>query len=423
MNIMKLLKIALTALVLCSISALSLNCASESDSAVPENQIVTVQRGDLTIDITAVGNLALSHTEDLAFEIAGTVEEVLMEEGDAVLEGQVLAKLDMSEWQDELESLENQVTAEERDLLQTENNLEKAEQSLEQAKYNLNEAEDNLQFTEARYSIDMVSKAAVEMAEQRVVIAEQSVIIAETGLEIAEANLKAAEQSLEDAREELNEALETSPEITAPFDGFITMVNVEGGDEVLKGTVAVQLADPNKFEADVLVSEMDILQVKLGGSAWVQVDAVQGLSLSAEVTHISPTATIQAGVVNYKVKVKIQSLQAMPTMTPEGFQLREGLTVTVSIVVDERTDVLLIPNSAIIRQGQQTYVQVMSPDGITEERLIQTGISDWQYTEVTDGLSEGEKIVILQTTSISTTPTTPQQGGRMPFFPGGRLHQ
>ncbi|GAI95589.1 unnamed protein product, partial [marine sediment metagenome] len=76
----------------------------------------------------------------------------------------------------------------------------------------------------------------------------------------------------------------------------------------------------------------DILQVELGGEAWVQVDAMQGLSLPAEVTHISPTATIQSGVVNYKVKVEVESLK------PEGFQLREGLTVTVSIIVDERND-------------------------------------------------------------------------------------
>jgi len=257
--------------------------------------------------------------------------------------------------------------------------------------------------------------------------------------------------------------------------GFITKVNVEGGDEVMKGTLAVQLADPNKFEANILVSEMDILQVKLGGEAWVQVDAMPGMSLPAEVTHISPTATIQSGVVNYRVKVEIESLEAVqqerqearqeamqgiaqgeiperlkqaieegritqeqieemirqrqqgqggqqqiPAMLLEDFQLREGLTVTVSILVQERTDVLLVPNSAITSQGGQAYVQVVSPDGTTEERPVTTGLSDWQYTEITKGLSEGEKVVVTGTGTTTTTPTTPQPGGRMPFFPGGR---
>ena len=125
------------------------------------------------------------------------------------------------------------------------------------------------------------------------------------------------QQALENAKLDLTDAADSnsggcaektwmtlrvmSPEIKAPFDGFITAVNVKGGDEVLNGTVAVTVADPNKFEADILVSEKDISQVKLGGEATVQVDTMPGVTLPAKVTHIAPTATIQSGVVNYKV--------------------------------------------------------------------------------------------------------------------------
>ena len=66
---MRVAKIALIMLLLGSVSVLSLSCASKADSAVSENQIVTVRRGNLTTDITAAGNLALSRTEDLAFDI------------------------------------------------------------------------------------------------------------------------------------------------------------------------------------------------------------------------------------------------------------------------------------------------------------------------------------------------------------------
>ncbi len=100
----------MVASLLCAVVVSSFGCASKSGSApVLENQVATVQRGDLTIDITAVGNLALSQTEDLAFDLfyqEGTVEEVLVEEGDIVEEGQVLAKLDTSEWDDQLRTLE-----------------------------------------------------------------------------------------------------------------------------------------------------------------------------------------------------------------------------------------------------------------------------------------------------------------------------
>ena len=104
-------------------------------------------------------------------------------------------------------------------------------------------------------------------------------------------------------------------------------------------------------------------------------------------------------------------------MMPEDFQLREGLTVTVSILVDEKTDVLLVPNSAITRREAQSYVQVVPADGAPEERAIQTGISDWQYTEVTSGLSEGEQVVVPQGTTTTTTTQQGQRGGPMSFLP------
>jgi len=511
---MKISKIIVILVALCLVSTLSLSCASEPDSAVPENQIVTVERGNLIIDITAAGNLALSCKEDLAFEISGTVEEVSVEEGDVVEEGQVLAKLDTSEWEEQLSMLEDQVTAAERqltakqrDLLQAEINLRNAEIALETAEgtyewpeleiaeADVEEAEANLQYALDRAaeaggsSWDRVVQryeAILDAAEKRlnamlagadpeeVAIKKLQLQLAEGRLDDAQKAIEDAQEGVEDAQEALEEALEDSPEIIAPFTGFITKVNVAGGDEVLKGTVAVVIADPNKFEADIMVSEMDIFQVRLEGEAYVQVDAMSGLTLPAKVTHISPTAIIQQGVVNYRVKVEIQSLESivqegqetrqeamqrmqqgelperlkqaieegritreqaeemmrqmqqgqggqqgqMPTMVPENFQLREGLTVTVSIIVYERSNVLLVPNGAIIREGTETYVQVVSPDGVIEQRLVKTGLSDWQFTEVTEGLSEGEQVIVAGT-GATTTPTAPQQRPRLPFMPGG----
>lgn len=552
----RITKIILTSFILAGIMAVSLGCGTESDEAeLAETRIATVQRGDLTIDITAAGNLALSHTEDLAFDLfyqEGTVEEVLVEEGDIVIAGQVLARLDTEEWEDQLGALEDEVTAEERGLLQAQINLQTAEQnlknsqdneaarelsllnaqiSLDQANYNLSVADKtytwpDIEVAEAevekaeaflQYALDgsaessdatwdrLITRAQAELAAaeqiydalvegydtEEVAIKKKQVEAAEMSLAQARKTLdkvaddvakkelevklktvlvKDAFKALEDAQKELDKANGKSPIIVALFDGFITRVNVEGGDEVMTGTVAVQLADPNKFEADIMVSEMDILQVEEGGEASVQVDAMPGISLPATVIHIAPTATIQSGVVNYRVKVEVQSLEAVmqerqevrqeamqniasgelperlkqaiaagqitreqaeemmeqeqqgqgkrqgqtPAMVPEGFQLREGLTVIVSILVDERTGVLLVPNAAITRKSNETYVPVMSPDGSTTERLIQTGISDWQNTEVISGLSEGEEVVVTVVLSPDSTSSTSR--GRGPMF-------
>jgi len=496
---MTLVKIILITLILGGLAFPVAGCASESGSeSLSQNQIATVQRGNLAIDITAVGNLALSRTEELAFDLfyqEGTVEEVLIEEGDTVEEGQVLAKLDTEEWEDELSALEDQVTAKVRDLLQAQINLQTAEQSLKNSRDNkaakelallnaqidlrnaehhlgetrdiytwpeievaqddvddakafldyllsfgptqeqldyararLNAAESTLDAMINSYDTEEVAIAelqveaadmALAQAQEDLVEVTDDVAVKELQLKLSQGKLADAGKALIDAQEELEEANSKSPIIVAPFDGFITEVNVEGGDEVLSGTVAAQLADPNRFEADIMVSEIDILQVKLGGDAWVQVDAMPGMSLSAKVTHISPTATIQSGVVNYQVKVEIESHEAVmqerqqaqggqqrqiPTEISKDFQLREGLTVTVHILVAERNNVLLLPNQAITRLGMETLVQV-SRDGVTEERVIQVGISDWQFTEVTDGLSEGEQIIVPQGTTTTTNPT------------------
>jgi multidrug efflux pump subunit AcrA (membrane-fusion protein) len=476
---MRILKLVLIALILSSITIPSISCGSESDEeTVLENQVVTVQRGDLTLDITAAGNLALSYTAEPAFKVAGYVEEVLVEEGDTVEEGQVLASLDTT-------SLERAVKTAEQTAKTTEIDLETATDSYRKITYPYTYRTITLDVpaavaitTNAQRELDQAIEVMQELGLSReqydwkqywevwqnlrdtqaylVKVKEnlvrgtgpdvfQSGILsmsdywtlksAQLNMEKAQVALDKAQDALDIAKDELEKAV-----VVAPFAGFITQVNVEGGDEVYKGTVVAQVADPDKFEADILVSEMDIFQVKLGGDATVQIDAMSTLTLPAKVTHISPTATITSGVVNYEVKVEVQSLEVVASAPPEGFtlpegftppgqvgpstsqpavipgdfQLREGLTVTVSILVEERKDVLLVPNGAITRRGMETLVQV-SEDGVTEERSVTTGISNWQYTEVISGLSEGEQVVVPQGTT--TTPTTPERGGpEMRFF-------
>jgi len=559
---MRIVKIMLTVLIITGLTIPSLSCTPEPDTtSAPENQVFTVERGNLIIDITASGNLALSLKEDLAFEVSGTeqepltVEEVLVEEGDSVEEGQVLVTLDTTALEEKVTSreqafqiaelavttaeidvqiaqdAEETVRAAEIDLETATDNFRKitypytystftfdvpaaivairdAERQLAEVRtglevgsgseeydelwHNLGLAQDNLVQARERLlrgvGVDQfvayggdpplaiedfwtlrAAQLAMEKAQSTLDKAKKSF---ESGLNKAEVALDKAEVALEEARYDMDKAKDDLEKavVVAPFAGFITAVNVEGGDEVKRGTVAVQLADPDKFEAEVMVGEMDILQLKLGADAIVQVDAMPEISLPAKVTHISPTATIQSGVVNYEVKVELQSLQPVqqeqqktqqkaiesispgelppglqqaveegritreqaleiiqsrqqgqggqqaqkPLTIPQNFQLREGLTVTVSILVQENKNVLMVPNRTVTRRGQETYVQVVSPDGIIEERAIKTGISNWTHTEVTDGLSEGEEVVITQATTEATQSSTSRSP--MPFF-------
>ena len=459
---MKISKISATVLLLVVAGMLSIGCASQSDSSpVSENQTVTVRRGDIKIDIMASGNLIATCEANLNFGSAGLVEQVLVQIGDSVEEGQVLAKLD--------------TLALEKSLVQARANVKMAQLNLERAE----EPTTSASGTEILAAPDPLD-----------------IEIKELQLESANLSLKEAEIQLEDAT------------IVAPFAGLVAEVNVSVDDWVSDSTVAVRLIDPTQFEVEVLVNEMEIYQLEVGAQATVQVDAMRMIVLPAKVAHISPSAVIQSGVVNYTIEIEIEPLEsvldehqetmqeATPDATPmeqirqaieegritqeqakemvkqrirqiiaqaieegritqeevkemvkaveegritqeqfmemigqlqqqkqgeqqgtssvipEDFQLKEGLTVTVSMLVAERNDVLLIPNNVIIYEGKNVIVQVLE-DGAIEQRSIKTGLSDWQYTEVTDGLSEGEKVVVDVTTP--TTPTTSQQGAR----PGG----
>lgn len=446
---MKALKVIVIVLLLCGIGIVPLGCSSDSEEAV-EDQVITIERGDLVIEITAVGNLELSHKEDLDFEISGTVEEVMVEEGDYVEEGERLAALDTADWEDRISNLEDQLTASERNLQQAEINLENAE-------YALDKAEEE---TSTTVTGDIIQKETDSW----------EIDIKEMQVELAELRLGDALKAIADAREELDEALAESPIVKAPFDGFITMVNVEGGDEVMKGTVAVVLADPAMFEVTLQVSEMDIFQIEIGGEAWVEVDAVPGLTLPATITSISPTAVISQSIVNYIATIEVEPLeqymeslqarrekmipqdgspgeipenlqqaieegklsqeqveekmkqgqqgQLSPMSTiPQNFQLKEGLTVRVSIIAEGKVDILLVPNTAIVSHGGQSYVRVMSEEGTIEELPITTGISNGQYTEVISGIGEGEEVLI--SALPSKLPSESSTGMRPPGFGGG----
>jgi hypothetical protein len=141
-----------------------------------------------------------------------------------------------------------------------------------------------------------------------------------------------------------------------------------------------------------------------------------------EVTPLEAIRQQQEAAQGQQATDGVASVSSTATLLPQDFELKEGLSVVVSIVIQEANDVLLVPNRAITYQAGEAHVQVVAADGTTEDRTIQTGISDYQNTEVTNGLTEGEKVIVPQsaTTTTSATQDQGQQGGMMiPGMGGG----
>jgi len=198
-----------------------------------------------------------------------------------------------------------------------------------------------------------------------------------------------AEMALENAQRNLDDAV-----MKAPFDGVIGNITIKAGDIVTANTIAIRLIDPQEINFTVSVNESDIFKVKIGSQASVQIDALSSIQIPATVSAIGASAIASGGIASYPVQLQATSRDTDSINSHQIPDLKEGLTVTVTIITAEKNNVIVIPLNTLFREGGTTCVEVIKPNGSAEKRTVQTGLSTWQYIEITGGLSEGEQIVL-----------------------------
>jgi len=333
-------------------------------------QLVEVVRGDLTVSVDGSGNIAVVRDADLTFGSAGRVDRIYVEEGDAVWQGRVLAGLDSG-------ALEIALTEAEAALMRAEASLGEAQAAQLRAEAVLEQEEEDLKVVK-RQSILGYRRTIAELEFEA---AELNVESAELSVGAAESQLDAAEQAVAEAQKQLDEAT-----ITAPFAGVVSDIYVDEDDTVSTATTIVYLIDLTTMELTVEVDEIDIPLVEMGQRATIEVDALPGLIIEGKVTSIRHLPTVESGVVLYDVEIDFT--------VPQDSGLKVGMSAEAEIILDGRSDVLLIPDWVIGQDSQgNDVVWVLSGEQI-EQRSIVTGISDDFYTEVVSGLKEGEMVVV-----------------------------
>ncbi len=348
-------------------------CGNESEGDVTR-QPVEVGRGDLAVTVSGSGNIAVSDEVRLAFGAGGKVDKIYVDEGDKVNEGDVLAKLDT-------DSLELALTQAKAAQTQAEAALAQAEAAQAQASAARDDAE---------YSLKQLKKVLLASSD-RVKVAEAYLDAAELQLEAAESQFKAAESQLEMAGQVVAEAQRQLDEasITASFDGLVASVYAKEGDIVPSPTMSpmaiIHLIDPATMELEAEVDEIDIADVEPGQRAIIEVDALPDVQFEGVVASIPPLPSLRGGVVLYDVKIGFS--------VPEGSALRVGMSATADIIISERSNVLLVPSRAIIKDSQGRAIVQVVVDKQTEERLVVVGLSDGFETEIIDGLKEGEVVL------------------------------
>ncbi len=229
-----------------------------------------------------------------------------------------------------------------------------------------------------------------------------------TEVALLEARVESARQAMKESDVLLAQAV-----LRAPFDGLVSQVVVEVGDEVQPRTDIVEVVDPSVVEVDGIVDEIDVLSIRLGTQARVTVDAVPGETIRGTVTQISPGARNQQGVVTYPIAISVE--------VRDGLELREGLSAVASIVLREERDVLLVPQQALYGTFDEPLVRVVDSSGALEDRAVVLGASDEFWVSVKEGLREGEQVA-MEASEVGTSQFSFRQfrrvtGGGGP--PGG----
>lgn len=174
--------------------------------------------------------------------------------------------------------------------------------------------------------------------------------------------------------------------ITAPFDGVITRIDSQTGDQVRAGQSAFRMDDLDRLLIDVNVSEIYINRVQLGQSANIQLDAFPRQNFTGEVIEIAQTGDNHQGEVHFKVTVVLND-------TPD--MVLPGMSATIYIAVSEIQNALLVPSSAVQENGDAKTVLV-NQNGALQTVRVRTGASSETMTEIIGGeLKEGDAVVVF----------------------------
>lgn len=436
-------------------------------------QLVKVARGDLIVSITGSGKIETSLEARLAFGSAGKVDKILVEEGDRVSKGDVLAKLDTSAL--ELARTQSQVA-----LTQAEVALTQAQLAQKTAEYNLKNTRDTegalkLALLNVQISLDQAQRALdtgitatdyaaikaelnkakawykyvidsiqevtgnlddlaleLDIAKERLDIAQaryddllagydtQEVAIKKKQLEAAELSVAQAQknldelaediaiqelqvesasqsvvqarqsialagQSLDEAQRQLDEAT-----IVASFEGIVAQILAKEGDNIPSPSMApktiIYLIDPSRMDLAVEVDEIDIPLVEIGQEAVISVDALPDAEFQGIIAAVYPVPKEEGGVVLYDVRLSFDA--------PENSGIKIGMSASADVLIEKRSDVLMVPSRAVEKDNQgKTIVKVMSDEQV-QERQVVIGLDDGFRVEIVSGLREGETVVI-----------------------------
>jgi macrolide-specific efflux system membrane fusion protein len=310
----------------------------------------TVTRRDISSSIRATGIIKpmVGAEVRVGSRLSGEVLRLHASVGDRVSRGQLLAELDASE---------------------LEARLDQAEAALSRARAELDYAE-----SEERRVRELASSGVVAPTELE---------LAENTHRLADHRVREAEANVEYIRTQIGYA-----RIRAPISGVVASVATQEGETVAASFTTptfVTIIDLERLELWAYIDETDIGRVTVGQPARFTVDTYPDTDFEGTVQSVYPDAVIDNTVVNYITIISIGDRQ--------GKTLRPEMTANVTLFLETREDALAVPRRALRREGGRYVVRVRQ-GGLVEEQEVRVGWRDDRFTEIVEGLEEGQTVLI-----------------------------
>lgn len=280
---------------------------------------------------------------------------------------------------------------------------------------------ESLKAAEQKLDLLLADPDPVELAA-----AEASVAQAGTNLRVAETNeaslntrqqLLTAQAQVAQARNSVSSAERnvSLANVVSPIDGTVTEVSAQPGQMAGQSNALAVVTDLKHLNILANVDETDVHSVKTGQMADVMVESSPGKVFRGVVESVAEQGKVISGVVYFEVTVKV---------TDDSGALKSGMTADVDIIVDERSNVLVIPNTALESFRGLVMARVLDENKEPSFKRVELGISDGTFTEVISGLEAGEMVAIPSsgTGAATTVPARIREGERNPmtqFIPGG----
>jgi len=381
---------AALALVIVGVAA-----ALRPNRTIDPDKLAAVERSDIARSVVATGKIEPLTKVEVKSKASGIVEKILVDAGQHVKQGEVLAELDKVQ----LSAAVAEQSA----------NLEAAEAALEaaQASYqkNLVEAEGpdvpflkkDMDRAHDLYKQGLIALSVMQDAEKNYQLALNRQLSSERNAEMsraqvaqAKAQISQAQAALENAKENLRYAT-----ITSPINGEVLSRDVEVGDAVSsilvlgsQATLVMTLGDTSEVYVRGKVDESDIGKVYLGQRARIVVESFKDRAFQGTVTKISPLGVEKDNVTTFEVRVSIQNSTG---------ELRANMSANAEIILEEKKGVLVAPEGALVfDKNKNTSVEVPDPKADTGRRevAVKVGISNGVKAEILSGLSEGQKVIV-----------------------------